>query len=429
MSNLTCPRNIILIRIFLLKQKSLTQFLCIFGSLKDEIVDIQNEIRSRFIECGEKYFRENEIELQKIELIDSEFPCSNYIETVAKERPTLGCRALVQRSLRMIGIILKELSDWKAPVRLHSLKLLWEMVLFAEKAFTCKFMEVFAALAKTCQDDDRNVVKEAQRVSFLMGQLLNYNDWITHAIKSLKKYPNNLGVLRCFNSLFAGAEFAEKKNIIEEISELISNSNMCHNFNEAYQSALIELIDQLVTIYLSKIESNHQIQSNPTCNEERYLFETLVKSISLTNAHENEKITNEAINSYEKFCRMPENRIALQGKYMQTVINSIEDLDGEHSERSERIIMLFGCIKLCGFQFEYFDALQTAIKMVLDHSTANAQIKILSGISMVIVFVLKVFLLNMKLELSIFPGIFKLELRIYEGNSIGFINRFHKNHH
>lgn len=354
-------------------------------SLKDELTEIQTEINALFIECGKKYFEENEKELQRIELIDHEFPCSNYIETVAKERPTLGCRALVQRSLRMVDILLKEMLDWKEPVRLHSLKLLWEVVLFAEKSFTCKFMEVFPVLAKTCQDDEKSVVRESLRVAFLMGRLLDYNDWMTHAMRNLKKYPNSLGILRCFNSLFAGSEMDLKKASVEDISKLISSSDMCHNLNDTFQGTLLDVIEQLVDIYLNEMDLNSDVKTDGEIilNGEKYLFEILVKTIALSNAHENGEIPERGIALYNKFCRTKKNRIVMQGKYMADVINNIEDLDCEHSDRSERIIMLFGCIKLCGFQKEYFHALQTAIQMVIEHSNANAQIKILSGVSMV----------------------------------------------
>lgn len=287
----------------------------------------------------------------------------------------------------MITIIMKEMQDWKEPVRLHSLKLLWEVVFFAEKAFTCKFMEMFPVLAKACQDDESSVVREATRVAFLMGQLLNYSDWMEHAIRDLKKFPSYLGILRCFNSLFAGAELERKQNSVEEIAKLISTSKMCHNLNEVYQSVLLDLTEQMVVIHLNKVEMNDQpdvaSSSNLLADEEKYLFEILVKSIALSNAHENEDITNRGLKLYEQFCSSPTNRVILQGKYMKDVIDDIEDLDCEHSERSERIVMLFGCIKLCGFQKEYFHSIQAAVKLVLENSTANAQIKVLSGVSMV----------------------------------------------
>lgn len=348
--------------------------------MKDDFHDISEEVNAQFIRCGEKYFEENEKELQKIELIDHEFPCTNYIETVCKQRPTLGCRSLVRRSLRMINIIVKEMLDWKESVRLHSLKLLWEVVLFTEKAFTCKFMEVFPTLAKTCQDDDKNVVEEAQRVAYLMGRLLNYDNWMEHAIRDMRKFPSILGILRCFNALFAGAELHDKQNSIEEIAKLISTTEMCHNIDESYQNALLDLIEQMVDIYLDKFDSTVNAESN---EEEKYLFEVLVKAVALSNAHENDEITNRGQHLYERFCRGERNRVILQGKYTKDVIESVEDLDCEHSERSERIVMLFGCIKLCGFQTEYFETIQAAVEMVLENSSANAKIKILSAVSIV----------------------------------------------
>lgn len=348
--------------------------------MKDDFHDIREEVSAQFVRCGEKYFEENEKELQKIELIDHEFPCSNYTETVCKQRPTLGCRALVQRSLRMIVIIVKEMLDWKESVRLHSLKLLWEVVLFAEKAFTCKFMEVFPTLAKTCQDDDKSVVEEAQRVAYLMGRLLDYENWMEHAIRDIKKFPSILGILRCFNSLFAGAELRDKQNSVEEIAKLISTTEMCHNLNDCYQSALLDLIEQLVDIHLEKVDLTVSAEPN---EEEKYLFEVLVKTVALSNAHEHDEIGTCGQHLYERFCRGDKNRVILQGKYMKHVIEDIEDLDCEHSERSERIVMLFGLIKLCGFQMEYFESIQTAVEMVLENSSANAKIKILSAVSIV----------------------------------------------
>lgn len=370
----------------------------VFFSLKDDLADIRQEINAQFIRCGEQYFEENEKELQKIELIDHEFPCSNYIETVCEQRPTLGCRAMVERSLRMVNIIVKEILDWKESVRLHSLKLLWEVILFAENAFSCKFVEVFSILSKACQDDEKSVLKEAQRVAFLMGKLLNYNDWMEHAMRDLKKFPCCLGILRCFNSLFNGAEMEHKQENVEEIAHLISTSEMCHNLSEAYQNTLLDLVEHMIDIHLCKIKKDKISEikfDSKLANEEKYLFEILVKTVALSNAHDNEEIANRGLSLYEKFCRSPENRVVLQGKYMKNVLNDIEDLDCEHSERSERIIMLYGCIKLNGFQKEYFDSIQSSVKLVLENCTANAQIKILSSVSMVkILKNIKLFLQN-----------------------------------
>lgn len=343
-------------------------------------MEIRTEINQKFIECGQKYYEENEMELQKIQLIDAEYPCANYCETISAHRPTLGCRALVQRSLRMINIVVNEMCDWKESVRVHSLKLLWEVVLFAEKAFTCKFMEVFPILAKSCQDDDVAVRKEAQRVTFLMGQLLNFNDCMAHAMKTFLRSPSSLGTLRCISSFFAGADYDDKENSIEPILKLIVNSGMCHNLNGSFQNAIFDFAKQMVAIYLKKMK---EAKADEQLLEERYLFEILVKTIALTNAHDDRTVEQYGIEVFNMFCVTSERQIELQNQYTANVIDSIEDLDCEHSELSERIIMLYGCIKLCGFQSIYFDSMASAIKLVMKNSTANAKIKILSAVSIV----------------------------------------------
>lgn len=351
-----------------------------FCSLKDDLEQIRNEINEKFIECGKQYYRENETELQKLALIDNEYPCDDYVKTIAKQRPTLGCRALVKRSLRMINIMVNEMVDWKDTVRLHSLKLLWEIVLYAEHAFTPKFIDVYPVLAKCCQDDEPTVSKEAQRVAYLMGQLLIYDDWLMHTMKSLQKYPTNLGILKCFNSLFAGANLHVKSNSIENISKLVSSTEISHCLKYTFQNAVFDLTEQMVDIYHMKFvgdDGNNKINFI----EEKYLFIILVKVIALSNAHDNETIKNRGLDIFNRFCRTDENRVIFQGKYMCDVIDGIHDLDCEHSELSERIIMLYGCIRLCGFQKEYFDLMKSAIEMILKNSLANAQVKILSAVA------------------------------------------------
>lgn len=340
---------------------------------------IRDEIEMRFIRCGEQYYQENEVELQKLALIYNEFPCANYKETITEKRPTLGCRAIVQRSLCMISIIVNELIDWKDSVRLHALKLLWEMVLYAEEAFTPKCIDVFPVLAKCCQDNEPDVVRESQRVAHLMGQLLKYDDWMPHMIKSLKTYPKNLGILRCFDSLFAGADTSVKKKSIDDILKLISTTEISHSLNEYFQSSLLDLVDRMVTICLDNVKECGQTENK--C--EKYLFDILVKTVALSDGHENDTIHRRGVKIFNRFCQSDQNRIKFQAKYMAEVIECIDDLDCEHSECSERIIRLQGCIKFCGFQKEYFQSMKNAIKLVLENSTPHAKVKVLAAVALV----------------------------------------------
>lgn len=358
-----------------------------FCSLNDEIIEIREEINELFIECGNKYFQENEKELQKLELLEAELPCSAYSETVSKIRPTIGCRAIIQRSLRMVNIVVRELIDWQENVRLHSLKLLWQFILHAEKAITSKFIDIFPALSKCCQDDEKFVVKEAQRVAFLMGQLLNFDDWLSNALKILEKYPTNIGTICCFSHLYAGASNESKSMSVNTITKLISTTDICCNTKSSYQSALLNLIEHLIDIYLEKMRPNDnsvELTTQACAVDEKYLFDIIVRTTASTYAHDDYEITERAIKIYEKFCGEYENRIALQAKYGANILNeNIDNLDCECSEQSESIIMLYGYLTLFGFQAQFSNDMITAIKLVMKNGTSNAKVKILAGMSSV----------------------------------------------
>lgn len=347
--------------------------------MKDETADIRDEINSRFVDGGQKYYEENEMELQKLELIDGEFPCDDYLEKVSAIRPTLGCRALVQRSLRMVSIILNEMTDWKVEVRLHALKLLWQMVRHAEKAFTVKFLETLPVLSKCCQDDERCVVDEAKHVAKLMGRLLTYDEWIEQTLGQLEKLKPSLGLLRCVSFLFAGADERFKFGTGWRVAKAIADPSVCHSLDERYQSAILDIVEQLVDLHLANDDAEHDNRSM----EEKHLFQILVKTSSLSNAQSTDALGQRGERLINKLCRSPANRMAFNAKYVGSIIDSIEDLDCEHSERSERILLLYGCIKLCRFQVEYFDSMKRAIRLVLSHSEVKAKIKILTATSIV----------------------------------------------
>lgn len=349
-----------------------------FHSLKDETAEIRDETSFRFIACGQQYYEENEKELQKLELVDDELPCTSYLEEVSKNRPTLGCRALVQRSLRMVSIVLNEMVDWKVEVRVHALKLLWQIIWHAESAFMVKYMETLPVLSKCCQDDERIVVDEAKHVATLIGRLLPYDDWIEHALNELRKHKSSLGLLRCISHSFGGVDKSSKLKTIYRLAGAIADPSICQTLDERYQSTILDLVEQLVDLHLA---NDKQGENKP--EEEKYLFEVLVRTCSLSNAHCTEAIGHRGEALLDKLCRSSANRMLLQAKYVGEIVSSIEDLDCEHSERSERILLLYGCIKLCGFQIEYFDTIKEAIKLVLDHSEANAKIKILTATAIV----------------------------------------------
>ncbi len=331
------------------------------------------------MQCGKQYFNENENELNKIELVDH-FP-NKY--PVGVERPTLGCRAVVQRSLRVTSIILKEIIDWKEEVRLHSLKLLWQVVLHSEKSFTYKFIEIFPTLSMSCMDQVRPVANEAMKVAELIGMLVEYESWKGHALDALQKTPN-LGVLKCFSALYTGAADHDKATDIHRIGTILLDTNICHSISPKYQETLLVIIGSLVDLFLNQsVETSRNICLTNDKGTEECLYILVVKIIALADNDANlQKSGNDIL---VKLSGDPSTVAKLNAKYLGRVIDSIEDWDSENSELSDVIILLHGLIVHCGYQSEYLESMKKAISLVLDHATPSAKIKILAATSKVCV--------------------------------------------
>lgn len=380
-------------------------------SLHDEIVEIQVEVQKLFIECGNKYYAENEMELQKIELLECEqlprrpaitraiATTTSTTTTTLPEpaaaaatapkpppsppmRPSLGCRAIVQRSLRMIDIVARELSDWKEAVRLHSLRLLWQIVRHAEKAFTSKLAAVLPALCKCAQDDEASVVREAERVAIVMGELLDVDDWLPGALEAVQKSPNHVGTMRCFGHLFGGAGWDAKRPHIARIAAAMDAAELGYSVRSAYQAATLDVLVQLVDIYSSRRDPSADGVNEMHAAEE-HLFGVAAKTAASSYAHNVHGISERATAVFAQFCGAPANRRALQAKYGAHVIAADQDLEPEYADDSAYVVRVCGYVLLFGFQPEIHGTLGESIQAVLQKGSADAKVKMLAAMATV----------------------------------------------
>lgn len=392
----------------------------------DENDDVRNIISKKFLEVGRQYHEENESNLNDLALKDD--PVPNY-EWIDKPRPPLACRELVARRFQHCHIIANEMLDWKEDVRLHSLKLLSLIVFYSEHNFCKHFETIYPSLIKCCQDTDAKVVAQAKYVAKLIGTFLIFEFWFERKLSHMKnmKMSSSTGVLRCFSALLNGTHTESKMHEIERIACLLSYWEVVHNLDARFQMALLELTEQLVDLYLHKIEigypvdelrideEKHQIllskenvfeekadktkdseNSSKEENEvepkpikfykqleERFLLQILVKIIAFADGLGDKCLREKALVVLNKLAGTPENLEYLYESHIGDFIDLIEDLELEHTERSDRIYLLSGCLLLCGFRESYFNQMKEALKKVLTNSETNAKIKILSSISMV----------------------------------------------
>ncbi|XP_055843856.1 dynein axonemal assembly factor 5 [Episyrphus balteatus] len=348
--------------------------------LKDDSPEVREDITVRWKECGQLYYDENETELKKLE-IGERLP-SNYPEW--EVRPTIGCRALVQRSLRLVHTIMRESGDWKEHVRVHALRLMYQFVLHAEAAMTAKFFEIYPDLAKACADPESSVAPEAMKVADLMGRLLSYADWKEHAIEGLEKNPK-LGYIRCFFHLFAAATDANEEDILT-VSNILVRKEFSQSLNPEIQLYILGLVDELWRKHTIRTteDAMSSLNLNPDSTIERSLYTVTIRIMALSYGTDSivAKYLNRKQEILEKIALYINTDVsALHAKHLAWVLEQMDDLDAMLDSRTEPIILLCGLIHICGYRPAALEVLKRNIRLVWDNAADDAKIKVFTAMS------------------------------------------------
>lgn len=276
------------------------------------------------------------------------------------------------------------MQDWKEDVRLHAVKFLWQIVLHTERSLTAKIADIFPVLCRCCHDTDRAVRTEAVAVANLLGHLLDYKCWIDYAVRQLV-LSANIGVLTCFAEMFRDAPRSQKSNDVHRIAVLLNEPAFSHNLTGDYQLVVLGIMEQLVALYVADLSTQlDDIQLNDngkSSTTKAIMYGICLKVIAL--AAGNPDVADCGTNVLEQLVDGKANVKEAHRQYLQGILERLQDLDAENSERAEPILLLHGIIALCGFQIEYLSAMVKAIETVMEHGTANARIKIFSGICVV----------------------------------------------
>ncbi|XP_075155771.1 dynein axonemal assembly factor 5 [Haematobia irritans] len=342
--------------------------------LKDDSPEVRDYILPLWIKCGRQYYEENEAELNKQDIADT-IP-SNYPQNV--QRPTIGCRAIVQRSLRLLKLIIRESSDWKENVRLHSLKLLYQFVLHAEASMSAKFFEIYPDVARSCQYNDNDVMQEAFKVADLMGRLISYEDWFIHAFEGLEKNAK-AGYLKCFYYMYAAATNGKLEDDIK-LMELLVKPEFSQTLNSDFQMYILKTIETVLdkTKFLEKHDENLD-HLHKNC----YVATIKVMALSL----ESEQTNGDELNSkgehilqriIERFSFSIDD---LHEKYFSEAIQYVENIDAPLDALSEPILLFYGLIKLVKFREPYIQKMQEKISIVLHECADESKIKIFTAVA------------------------------------------------
>lgn len=339
--------------------------------LRDPIEDVRTEIAAGWIKVGELYYNENEEDMKKYLLVDK-VP-ENYPDSI--QRPTFQCRQLVQRHLQMVGIILHEMEEWQENVRLHSVKLLEQVVLHSEKLFATQFPEVYPVLAYTCVDHESEIAKESIHVATLLGHLLEFDAWFEFALVQLETLTN-LAHLVCFGTLFKAAS-DEKAQKLEPISKVLLDSSFYHG-TAVQLPKKARMHQELLNLAKSMIEALKKT-SNKSDSTEQNLYCVSMKVISLTTEDEIVKMGQDVIYQLANAAGIHVDE--LHQRHLQHYLDLIDGLDVDTEEISDPVILLCGVIQNTGLHFSNIDLLQPKILIALTHAPPEGKIKIFASIA------------------------------------------------
>lgn len=305
-----------------------------YFSLSEDVFEVKAQIKNLWIEAGHLYYLENQNELQSLNQID-EMP-SNYPDFL--ERPTIGCRALVRRSLQVLNAVLHEMEDWKEDVRLHSTKLLMQIVIHSEDHLSTKYYDINAVLCKTCSDPEPAVAKCAIEIAKLIGHFVDAKTWSKYILDEMRLRQNKLGVFKCLNAIFSTSTDSTRFDNLEEISDALLDSAICHNNSDSFQ---VEMMN-LVTALLSGIPKD-----NEKIVEKLYI--AVLKSTAIS--YDNDGVKSIGINILEKIATVKGTTVnELHNKFLKSCLKTLDLLDQPNDDSFEQVMILYGITCICGFQ-------------------------------------------------------------------------------
>lgn len=348
-----------------------------FCSLKDDSLEVQEYILPLWEKCGKRYYDENETELRKQEISDQLPP--NYPPNIT--RPTIGCRGIVQRSLRLLRLIVRETGDWKENVRLHSLKLLYQFVLHSEAAMTAKFFEIYPDVAKASVDTEPIVVQEAFKVSDLMGRLLNYEDWYEHGFEGLERNSKE-GYLKCFYYMYT-ASLGVKFEHNLRLSKLLVQPEFSQTLKYDLRLYVLKMVETVLD--KTKDQKVNQINEDETIELYRNCYCAVIKIMALSIESDLlncEDLQKKGLNILETIalcnnCSTDD----LHEQFLTYALEFVENIDAPLDALSEPILLLNGLIKLTKFRFPYIKLLEQKVNTVLEYCADESKIKIFSAVS------------------------------------------------
>ncbi|KAL7451235.1 hypothetical protein ACHAWC_003066 [Mediolabrus comicus] len=244
--------------------------------INDVADEVQHEALDCINKCGRQYERDHSDEIiERRQLgVDGDESIDYDVIGLPKpftSRPSLGARLFVRNNTsRFYGVVLGELSNWRAETRLRSAELLLILTVFCEEHLTKDLHSTLNSfikaidieLASRHEHGHLNILERIEQVLCLMAKYIDPASYLTLLqSRILDSSPTPRSVLFILSSLVKGAPIQRLIPHWLDILSLVSSPNCIGPFTGSQVkieglTALVSLLDRVDDVFLSHFENS-----------------------------------------------------------------------------------------------------------------------------------------------------------------------------
>ncbi|XP_058791450.1 dynein axonemal assembly factor 5 [Phymastichus coffea] len=202
--------------------------------MNDVLPEIREKASALWIAAGEQYITENESDKRfkdKLDFFDDD--PKHYPPNV--ERPNLGCRTLVQQNFsKLLGAIIRELSDWMADIKVRAAQLLCVLALNLEGEVNQHIQKLMTPMYRACNDEDDRVAENVELAAEYMAYFVPPNSYFELILPALQENPTR-GHFRVFIAFLKGSQRQLLAAELSKVGKFLRESSVGQSRRARYQ--------------------------------------------------------------------------------------------------------------------------------------------------------------------------------------------------
>jgi hypothetical protein len=173
-------------------------------------------------------------------------------------RPSLGSRIVMRKFIpRLLPAIVREMSDWKGPVKIHAVQLLRTLLVFGEDHIASELHQLVKAFEYMCIREEK-LPKEAEECMLLIGRYGVLGSMVPLVLRHIGDHIEDArmrsGSLVLLGRILRGASPAKLHTVLPNLVENLGDANLLQTHDLGFFAALLDLAEVMVSLPLSERE-------------------------------------------------------------------------------------------------------------------------------------------------------------------------------